>query len=86
MGHEKLSNRTGIPRQKLPIGPSGHAVVGGLDDRGIVVDGTPEEIRSEVKDVISGFGEKGLILGADCTFPTDINVANIRAAVEATSS
>ena len=32
MGNEKLSNRTGIPREEFPIGPSGHAVVRGLDD------------------------------------------------------
>ena len=32
MGNEKLSNRTGIPRQEFPIRSSGHAVVGGLDD------------------------------------------------------
>jgi hypothetical protein len=32
MGNEKLSNRTGIPRQEFPIGASSRAVVGGLDD------------------------------------------------------
>lgn len=58
-------------------------LVGGMDDRGIVVDGDPEAIRSAVHGVIADFGRKGFILGADCTFPTDIPVRNIRIAVEA---
>jgi uroporphyrinogen decarboxylase len=63
----------------------GRTIVGGMDDRGIVVYGSPEDIKAEVQAVISDFGTTGFILGADCTFPTDIDVANIRAAVEATS-
>ena len=61
-------------------------VVGGMDDRGIVVDGSPDAIRAAVREVIADFGTRGLILGADCTFPTDIPVANIRIAVEATAT
>ena len=55
-----------------------------VDDRGIVVDGSPEEIQAAVRKVIASFGTRGLMLGADCTVPTDIPVANIRIAVEAT--
>jgi uroporphyrinogen decarboxylase len=61
-------------------------VVGGMDDRGIVVYGSPDEIRAEVQRVIAEIGTTGFILGADCTFPTDIAVSNIRAAVEATAN
>jgi uroporphyrinogen decarboxylase len=60
-------------------------VVGGMNDRGIVVHGSPAEIRAAVQDVIAEFGTTGFILGADCTFPTDIAVSNIRVAVEATA-
>jgi uroporphyrinogen decarboxylase len=59
-------------------------ILGGLDDRGVIVDGTADEIGSAVRAVIDGFGSKGLILGADCTVPTDIDLGNIRAAVDAT--
>jgi len=59
-------------------------ILGGLDNRGIIVDGTPEEIRRSVHDIITDFGPEGLIIGADCTLPTEIDIANIRAAVEAT--
>lgn len=61
-------------------------VVGGLGDRGVVVDGSPDDIRAEVRQVIQDFGTRGLIVGADCTVPTDIPVGNIRTAVEATAT
>jgi uroporphyrinogen decarboxylase len=60
-------------------------ICGGMDDRGVMVDGSEEEIQAEVKKVIKDFGTEGFILGADCTLPTDIDVSNIRAAVEATA-
>jgi uroporphyrinogen decarboxylase len=60
-------------------------IVGGLGDRGIVVDGSPGAIKSAVQQVIADFGTEGLIVGADCTLPTDIDVKNIRLAVEATA-
>jgi uroporphyrinogen decarboxylase len=60
-------------------------VVGGLNDRGVVVHGLPAEIRSAVQEVVADVGTTGFILGADCTFPTDIAVSNIRLAVEATA-
>jgi uroporphyrinogen decarboxylase len=60
-------------------------IVGGMDDRGVMVDGSPQEIQAAVRDVIAGFGTRGFMLGADCTLPTDISVSNIRTAVEATA-
>lgn len=62
----------------------GKTIMGGLANRsGVLVDGTDEEIAGEVKQIISKFGKKGFILGADCTLPTEINYGRIRAAVEA---
>jgi uroporphyrinogen decarboxylase len=58
-------------------------ILGGLDNRGVIVDGTPDEIRHAVHEVISTFGPRGFILGADCTLPTDIDIEKIRTAVEA---
>lgn len=60
-------------------------VLGGLNDRGIIAYGKPEEIRRTVQAVIKDFGTRGLILGADCTIPTDTPLENIRAAVQATA-
>ena len=59
-------------------------IAGGIDDRGVVVNGSQEEIQDAVQEVIAEFGTESFILGADCTFPTDIKVRNIRTAVEAT--
>lgn len=60
-------------------------IVGGMGDRGIIVDGSHEQIRAAVRQVIKDFGTSGLIVGADCTLPTDIDISNISAAVEATA-
>ena len=61
------------------------AILGGLDDRaGVLVDGTEQEIRSEVHRVIGEMGQRKFLLGADCTLPTEIEMARIRAAVRAT--
>ena len=57
-------------------------VVGGMDSRGVIVDGSPEAIRGAVRRLIADSGTAGIILGADCTLPTDIPVLNIRTAVE----
>ncbi len=59
-------------------------ICGGMDDRGVMVDGTHEEIAAEVHRVIETIGAESFMLGADCTLPTDIDVSNIRAAVDAT--
>ena len=61
-------------------------ILGGLDNRGKIVNGSPEEIRQEVHDIIKSFGKQRLIIGADCTLPTDIPYENIRIAIEATGN
>lgn len=60
-------------------------ILGGMDHRGVIVDGSPEAIRQNVFEIIKDFGTVGLILGADCTLPTDIDRKNIRIAIEATT-
>ncbi len=61
-------------------------VLGGMDDRGVIVNGSPQEIEAAVHQVIRSVGPRNLILGADCTLPTDINIDNVRAALQATAS
>lgn len=58
-------------------------ILGGLDNRGVIVNGSPEEIRQKVHEIVNTFGPEHLIIGADCTLPTEINIDNIRTAVEA---
>jgi len=61
-------------------------ILGGMDNRGLIVDGAPKEIEQRVHEIIRTFGSKNLIIGADCTLPSDIAIENIRAAIEATAT
>lgn len=62
-------------------------MLGGLDDRsGVMVEGTDQEIAAAVETIVSDYGRTFLIIGADCTLPTDIPLHRIRAAVEAARS
>lgn len=61
-------------------------ILGGMDNRGLIVHGSPEEIQQRVHAIIDGFGTERLIIGADCTLPTDIKIENIRTAIEATAT
>jgi len=61
-------------------------ILGGMDNRGVIVDGTPDDIEAAVHEVIRTVGPKNLIIGADCTLPTEINIDNIRQAIEATTT
>lgn len=60
-------------------------ILGGLDDRsGVLVDGSKEELERKVFSILDEAGDGKFILGADCTLPTEIDPARVKAAVEAT--
>lgn len=61
-------------------------ILGGINNRGPIVNGTHQEIQDEVYAVLDEVGSQGLILGADCTIPNDTPMSNIHAAVEAAKS
>lgn len=61
-------------------------VLGGMDNKGVLVNGTKQEIQQEVCRLLSGTDRKRFILGADCTLPTDIDRSRIRSVVEASRS
>ncbi len=56
------------------------AVIGGFDNnRGTLLDsGDKEDIVKYVKELISKNGRKGLIIGADCTIPSDIDIERLK--------
>lgn len=61
--------------------------MGGLDDRsGVLVDGSASEIKAAVHAILDEAGDGSFILGADCTLPTEIDLARIRVAVDAVNS
>jgi len=59
--------------------------MGGMKKKGIIVNGSKEEIRNRVTEVIKDAPEK-FVLGADCTVPLDISWENIKVAVETAHS
>lgn len=62
----------------------GTTIMGGLANRsGVLVEGTEEEIKEEVRRIIRENGKTGFILGADCTIPTEIEYWRVKAAAEA---
>ncbi len=54
----------------------GRAVIGGFANtvNDILYKGSREEIESVTEQLISKAGKKGIILGADCTIPSDIEL------------
>jgi len=59
-------------------------ILGGMDNNGVIINGPVGDIQQSVFDIIEEFGDERLIIGADCTLPSDINVDHIRAVIEAT--
>jgi uroporphyrinogen decarboxylase len=55
--------------------------MGGINKRGIIVDGSQAQIKGAVKEVLDNAPEK-FMLGASCTLPGDIKWENIRTAID----
>lgn len=56
------------------------AVIGGFDNvkDGLLYSGTREEIEKYVEELLEGAGEEGVIIGADCTVPSDIAIERLK--------
>lgn len=55
-------------------------VLGGFDNRktGILYSGSKEEVQAEVEKIVAEAGTTGVIIGADCTMPSDIPTERFR--------
>ncbi|KXT88197.1 uroporphyrinogen decarboxylase family protein [Streptococcus oralis] len=64
----------------------GRTVLGGFENgkSGLLYTGSKEEIQAETKRLIAESGKEGLIIGADCTVPSDIAVERLQWVKEAT--
>ena len=53
----------------------GRTVLGGFENGkdGLLYTGTKTAIQEKVREIIADTGTHGLIIGADCTIPSDIN-------------
>ncbi len=57
-------------------------IMGGLANRkGVLVNGTDDEVEKEVNNIIDNNGSKGFILGADCTLDTYQDLNKVHKAV-----
>ena len=60
-----------------------HALWGGLDQRKVLPEGTPEDVRNQVHAALDETGGEGLIIGPGCTANRHIPEANLLAMVPA---
>lgn len=59
-------------------------IMGGLENRkGIIVDGSLEDMRNEVHSLRKRMQGHPFILGADCTLATNVDIAKVKVAVDA---
>lgn len=58
----------------------GKAVIGGFDNvkEGLLYSGTREEIEAYVEKLLKDTGKEGVIIGADCTVPSDIAIERLK--------
>jgi len=58
----------------------GKAVIGGFDNRSgkLLHAGTKEEIQAFTEEILKKSGKVGVIIGADCTVPSDIDLERLQ--------
>lgn len=58
----------------------GRAVLGGFDNRpgGILYQGTRQQVEAACEELIANTGHTGVLFGADCTLPADVDITRIR--------
>lgn len=49
------------------------AVIGGFTQDGVIYTGSREEVKKATWDILDNVGQTGVIIGADCTVPSDID-------------
>jgi len=64
-------------------GQVSQALVGGLDECGAMIRGTPEAVRAQVRDAIAQCGVRRLIVGPGCVLDLRAPEANLAAARDA---
>lgn len=58
----------------------GKAVIGGFNNvkEGLLYSGSREEIEKYVEELLEGIGSTGVVIGADCTVPSDIDIERLK--------
>ncbi|MEJ2353217.1 MAG: uroporphyrinogen decarboxylase family protein [Anaerolineales bacterium] len=76
----KLGERTLTPDEAAKI--FGRPFMGGMERKGIIASGAPQEIRRAAQDVLTQAPQR-FILAADCTVPSETRWENLKAAIDA---
>ena len=76
----RLANGQRSPRELSEL--FGRPILGGMDRKGVLATGSPDEVRHEAEAVLRAAPER-FILGADCTVPGEGRWEGIRAAIAA---
>lgn len=79
---------TFIEDMDLTVGKAffgGRCVLGGFDNRpqGVLCSGTKEEVEAYTAALLEKHGTRGVVIGADCTLPRNIDLNRISWVVEA---
>lgn len=60
------------------------AILGGMNNKGNILNGPEQAIQDEVKEILDSFGTTGIMIGADCTIQgKNIRLDYIKTAVDA---
>lgn len=52
---------------------NGKCVIGGFSQDGVIYKGLPKLVKQETWNILDNAGQTGVIIGADCTVPNDID-------------
>ena len=75
----KLGKRSLTPTEVAQM--FGRPFMGGMERKGVIAAGTPQEIRQAVTGVLAQSPER-FILAADCTIPSDTSWEHLKTAIE----
>jgi uroporphyrinogen decarboxylase len=59
------------------------AVMGGVDERHALLQGSPDDVRAQVRDALRETGGRGFLLAPGCSISPQTPPANLRAAIDA---
>ena len=76
--HDRLT----APSLKAALGKFKGALVGGVEERGLLATGSAQEVKGQVRDAIAQTGGRRLVVGPGCVAAIAAPEANIRAVVE----
>lgn len=76
--HDRLT----APSLAIALSKFKGAVVGGVEERGLLVSGSAPEVRAQVRDAIEQTGGRRLVVGPGCVAAIAAPEQNIRAVIE----